>query len=363
MKIAICVHNLANGGAERVAALWATGFAERGDEVTVITSEPGVRVEYPLPQTVKVENISCTGGRLTRYVKNFLSFRRALKQSKADVAIGVMSPFDLWLPLAAAGTNTKIINTLHWSLERPASNPLSKNILFKTFKVSKLFPIVTVLTEADRKIGEKHFKHCYAMPNPLAFTPVYEPGKKEKIVLASGRLESWHVKGFDTLLEAWGTVAKKFPDWKLQIAGRGSEQAVDKMNSLIESNGVEDSVTLLGFCPNIMEYYDRAAIFAFTSRCDGFGMVLIEAMSRGCACVACDYLGRQAEIISSEDEGILCAPEDVKGVAMSLERLMADDSYRQQLQRGACRRAEYFSVSHITDRWYEIFRQCGIRLT
>ena len=360
MKIAICVHNLANGGAERVAALWATGFAERGVEVAVITAEPKARIEYTLPASVKVENVSCTGCRITRYVKNILAFRTALRRNKTDVAIAVMSPFDIWLPIAVLGTKIKIVNTIHWSLERPESNPLSWSMLFKTFKVSRLFTIVTVLTEADRKIGERHFKHCYAMPNPLAFKPVIEMTKKEKIGLASGRLESWHVKGFDTLIEAWGKVAKQHLDWRLQIAGRGSEQAVNKMNELIAKYDVKESVDLLGFRSNIMEDYDRAAIFAFTSRCDGFGMVLIEAMSRGCACVSCDYKGRQAEIISSEEEGILCAPEDVQAVAAAMERLMTDDEYRQRHQEGACRRAVFFSVSHITDRWYEIFRKNGI---
>lgn len=360
MRIAICVHNLSNGGAERVAALWAKGFAQRDDEVTVITAESKSQGDYQLPESVTVENISCTGGHLTRYCKNIYALRILLKEKKIDVAIAVMSPFDIWLPIASLGTKRAIINTLHWSLERPASNPLSKSMLFKTFVVSKLFPVVTVLTEEDCKIGRKYFKHCYAMPNPLAFEPVFEPSKKENIVFASGRLDSWHVKGFDTLLEAWGKVANSHPGWKLQIAGRGSEKAVKQMYDMIEKYGVKDSVTLLGFRSNIMEDYDRASIFAFTSRCDGFGMVLIEAMSRGCACVACDYKGRQAEIISSDEEGILCAPEDVKAVAAALARMMVDDEYRHQLQEGAARRAEHFSVTHIIQRWYDIFRNNGM---
>ena len=360
MRIAICVHNLGNGGAERVAVLWAKGFVQRGDDVTLITAEPKPRVDYQLLEPVTVENISCTGGDLTRFFKNIHVLRTLLKTKEIDVAIAVMSPFDIWLPIASLGLSTAIINTLHWSLERPVSNPLSKSMRFKTFVVSKLFPIVTVLTDEDFKIGKQHFKHCYAMPNPLAFEPVFEPSKKEDIVLASGRLDSWHVKGFDTLIEAWGKVASSHPSWKLQIAGRGSEKAVKQMYDMIEKYGVKDSVTLLGFRSNIMEDYDRASIFAFTSRCDGFGMVLIEAMSRGCACVACDYKGRQAEIISSSEEGVLCAPEDVQAVATALERMMTDEEYLHQLQDGACRRAEYYSVKNIIQRWYEVFRYNGI---
>lgn len=356
MKILICVHNLANGGAERVASLWANGFINKGDEVTIVLAEKDAPIEYDISSKVLIENIWTGGSPFFRYLKKIVKLRRIIMRTEADVAIGVMAPWDIWLLLAALGLKTKPVFTIHNAVDLNADKYTKRH----TISIPRFFPIVTVLTNTDYDLIKTKIVNSYVMPNPLAFDAIYVPEKKENIILASGRLDAWYVKGFDTLIKAWGLVSNNHPGWKLQLAGRGDDKSVEFINNLVEENGIQSSFELLGFRTNILEDYDRASIFAFTSRYDGFGMVLIEAMSRGCACVACDFEGRQAEIVINGINGLLCEPEDVNSIANALEKLISDQELRKSLQRNATIRASYYSLNNTIERWYGIFKDNGI---
>lgn len=361
MKIAICVHNLANGGGERVAAILATGFAERGDEVTAVIADKNDCVEYAISDKVHIVNIYAEGNAFQRYSMKIQKLRKFIRENKPDVAIAVMPPFDMWLMIATIGTKTKIVDTIHFSLERPKTNPISKQLYFNTFYLSRLFDAVTVLTDVDGKIMKRINKKCFIMPNPLAFDPKQNYGLKEKVVLASGRLDGWSVKGFDVLIKAWGNVCEKFPDWRLQIAGRGDDNSKSFLLNLANANGIADRIDFLGFRQNIENDYQRASVFVMSSRTEGFSMVLIEAMSQGCACISCSYKGRQEEIITNENEGIICKPDDVGEMSRAIETVLKNEEYRRRLQEGAYIRSSEYSLEKTLNRWDELFCKIGLK--
>ncbi len=362
MKIAICVHNLANGGGERVAALLATGFAERGDDVTAVIVDKNARIEYAVSDKVQIVNIHAEGNAIQRYSRKLLKLRKYIRENKPDVAIAVMPPFDLWLLLATFGTKTKIVDTIHFSLERPKTNPISKQLYFNTFYLSRLFDAVTVLTKVDGEIMKRINKKCFVMPNPLAFESKQNYNLKEKVVLASGRLDGWSVKGFDVLIKAWGHVYNEFPDWRLQIAGRGDEKSKTFLLNLAKENGVVDRIDFLGFRPHIENDYRRASVFVMSSRTEGFSMVLIEAMSQGCACISCSYRGRQEEIITNENEGIICKTDDVEEMSRAIKTVLRDERCRRVLQEGAYMRSSEYSLEKTLNRWDELFCKIGLKI-
>ena len=80
-------------------------------------------------------------------------------------------------------------------------------------------------------------------------------------------------------------------------------------------------------------------------------MVLIEAMSQGCAPVATDFKGRTKEVISSEKVGLICSPEDPKALAQGIENMISDEKYRNEVQKKAIERSELFSLERIVARW------------
>ena len=279
MKIAIIVHNLTGGGAERVAAMWATGFAARGHDVVVITHDAKDRpITYQLSEDVRLKNITThCSNRLLRILQRTMMLRSLLKGEKPNVVIDVIP--DYWKAIAMIGLPCRKISTEHSSFERPEKAKVPFN-RYKKIYLNRLYDHVTVLTQADKAVIGSQLKHVSVMPNPLAFPPATIIPRKEKVVLATGRLDSWHYKGFDILIKAWANIADKVVGWKLQIAGGGNGKGLDYLQKLCKDYEISDSVNFVGFQSNILPYYQAASIFVLSSRYEGFGLVLIEAMSQ-----------------------------------------------------------------------------------
>lgn len=142
--------------------------------------------------------------------------------------------------------------------------------------------------------------------------------------------------------------------WTLEIAGKETPKSLAYLKNLCKQYGVENSVKFLGFREDIDKLMQQASIFVLSSRYEGFGLVLIEAMSQGCACIAADYKGRQKEIFGSVDCGIAVEPESAEALKKPLEELIINKAERMQLQQNAVRRSTSFSLDHIAQRWEEL---------
>ena len=364
-KILIMVHNLTGGGAERVASLWARGFAERGYEVGIVLNcGKDTPITYKVPEQVMMYNLA--GHPWVNYLANKLHrrlyfdtyyvrrLRRILKDFQPNVAIGVLQPYAEWARKASKGMNIKIINTEHNSFERPESAPLSKQERKKKYEWNKRYTHVTLLTDVDRRCVDGLLNNISVLPNPLTFRPADKVPTKDNFILAMGRLDDGHYKGFDVLIKAFGMTINS---WSLQIAGFGKPKTIEKYQKLAEECGVADRVHFSGFTSDAMKLFQKASIFVLSSRYEGFGMVLIEAMSQGCAPIACDYKGRQREIITSDREGLLCEPDNPKALADAIDRMIADKEYRLSVQKNAIERTKYYSLDKTMDRWEEILKK------
>lgn len=363
MKILVMAQSLTGGGAERVASLWIRGFVEQQHKVgLVMYHRPNSKETYPIPDGVARYYIgNWLAHKLHRrcYIDTYFvrKLREIVLDFRPDLIIGVLHPWAEWARKATKGMGILIINTEHNAFERPADFPLSKRERRRKYVWNKRYDHVTVLNEADKACVEGVLLNVSVLPNPLAFQPASLIPEKQNIILAAGRLSVWASKGFDILIAAWGQVAPKHKEWCLQIAGTGKEKDKEAIMEMIEYAGVLRQTTLLGYVEDMLPIYQRSAVFALSSRYEGFGMVLIEAMSQGCACVACDYKGRQKEIITNDNEGIICPTEDVESLANALERLITDETFRQKLQQGAISRSHYYSLDNTMKRWDTILSE------
>lgn len=104
------------------------------------------------------------------------------------------------------------------------------------------------------------------MPNPLTFIPISKDSSKEKIVLAAGRVDDWHCKGFDILMQAWNKVAFKYPNWKLMLAGKGSEKTNHFLQSFLTDSIAKKNAVFLGYRKDMFGLYSKASIYALSSR-------------------------------------------------------------------------------------------------
>lgn len=373
MKIAIVCGKLNYGGAERVAVTLANGFSRcNNNQVTIITNL-NEKITYQVDVKVKLRNLVShrETNKIVKWIIAEKRLRAYLRKDKPDVIIGIMQLFSFISIIASRGMRIPVIMTEHNSFERPQTAPFSLIEYLSKFYLNRIYRHVTVLTTPDKEIIKKKLKHIEVMPNPLAIQRISSQDvfehvricKKKKIILACGRLDDWYYKGFDVLLKAWGQCClmglkdkkmgrKDFTDgWSLQIAGGGTEKNVEFLKGIANSYGVGDRTLFLGFKDDIISLYLRSEIFIMSSRYEGFGLVLIEAMSQGCACIACDYNGRQKEIVGTEENGLICEPDDSNALAENIKRLITDDEYRYNIQKNAIARSDFFSIENTMVRW------------
>jgi GalNAc-alpha-(1->4)-GalNAc-alpha-(1->3)-diNAcBac-PP-undecaprenol alpha-1,4-N-acetyl-D-galactosaminyltransferase len=356
MKIFIVCNNLNAGGAERVGVMLANGFVRKGHDVCIIT-DIYQSVTYDLDAEVKILPLNpCSNNKLYKWLSSLFLMRKHFVKEKPDVVIGIMQLCSFISKVGSLGLGLPVIMTEHNAFDRIPSEHLTILDYLSKFYLNRIYRCVTVLTEADKKFIGNRLKNVVVMPNPSSF-PTYDGTLiKENFILSAGRISNWHVKGFDILIKAWGKIASKYPDWNLEIAGDGPKENFDFLKKKCIEEGVADRVFFLGYRTDMQNLYRKASIYVLSSRSEGLPMVLIEAMSQGCACVATDFNGRRTEIITNESEGVLCNAEDDSGLAQGMEKLIADDSYRRRVQINAMKRSEFFSLDNIIGMWMKLLQ-------
>ncbi len=357
MKIVIVIAKLSYGGAEHVGVLLANGLSLHGNEV-VVASHVSDEFCYSLHDSVRLITIfSDNVSKLEKWIGATAKLKRIIKKEHPDIVIGIAETCSLISKIACIGMNTPVIYTAHNAFERPKTAPMGRWNKIAKFIIGRIYDGVTVLTEADKTVIGKQLSKVYVMPNPLELKQSVTTPKKKEILLAAGRLDAWHVKGFDVLIKAWGALMRdeefriENSGWRLQIAGTGGEESLNYLKRLCREYGVEPSVKFLGFQKDIEKLYKEASVFVLSSRYEGFGLVLIEAMSQGCACIACDYKGRQREIIQNETQGLCCEPDNEQDLANAIARMITDNHFRESVRQNAIERSKYYSLEKTVSRW------------
>jgi glycosyltransferase involved in cell wall biosynthesis len=174
-----------------------------------------------------------------------------------------------------------------------------------------------------------------------------------KVVLAAGRLESQ--KGFDLLIRAYAPVAAAHPDWQLRIYGSGPRR--DDLRALIAALGLYEQVLLMGRTQRLGEAMEAASLFVLSSRFEGFGMVILEAMSKGLPVVSFDCPRGPGEIIRHGGDGILVPNGAIEGLTAGMLELIEDVPRRRRYGAAALEKARSFAVDSIADRWEELLRE------
>lgn len=172
----------------------------------------------------------------------------------------------------------------------------------------------------------------------------------ERSVLILGRMSAAErYKGHDQLLEAWPRVLAEVPDAQLVVAGGGDD--VERLRRKAGEAGISDRVLFAGFVPDatLHHLWERVALFAMPSRGEGFGLVYLQAMRAGLACIG-STKDAAGEVIANGETGHLVDPDDREGLARTLARALRDKGERRALGEAGRRRFE-------AEFTYERFRE------
>lgn len=281
-------------------------------------------------------------------------FINYLNLQNYDIVIGIEGYYSLLLGIISDKLNAKTIGWQHNSYDAYLKNKdkyyWKQDKLFQKY-IPKLNSYV-VLTNSDKEKYKKSLGiECAVIYNPLSFECHKKSTCNEKDIIFVGRLLE-EQKGLDLLIEAFSIIHKAKKDWNLKIVGDGDDK--DSLINSIKKYNLENNVLLTGKCDNVKEHYLYSSIFVSTSRWEGFGLVITEAMECGLPVVAFDNSGPK-EIINKPDiNGILVKDYNVAKFAEEVIKLIEDDDKRKSMSLEAIKRAQDFKIDKIIKQWNEI---------
>lgn len=210
------------------------------------------------------------------------------------------------------------------------------------------FKMFTGLKKADRLMVQT---------NPITISNQdykYDFNKKKQEVVFVGRID-YNQKRVSRVIETWSLLEHSHSDWVLRIVGDGPERA--DIESLVKKLGLKN-VIFEGFqYPRF--YYESASILILTSEYEGFGLVVVEAMSFGVVPVVYGSYSAVYDIISDGVDGVIL-PYNEKGydagfAAEKMGQLMFDVDFRSKLSQTAIKIAKRYSLESIMVSWEKLF--------
>ena len=373
MKIAYCTPSLyIAGGIERVLTTKMNYLADKaGYEVWVIlTDGKGKKPYFPLSDKIHIVNLDLNFEELWSlgflkkifvYLKKQRIYKKKLKEAlyeiRPDITVSTLRREINFITSIKDGSR-KVgemhVNRANYrNFEANDTNALKKifeRIWMKSLvgKLKKLDQFV-VLTDEDRRNWHE-LDNVTTIPNPLNVFPTIESNQSARKVIAAGRY--CYQKGFDLLLRAWAIVNEKHKDWHLDIYGAGKNV---EYKNLVNTLNICQNVGINPPTDNIYAKYADASIFVFSSRFEGFGMALLEAMATKLAVVSFACPCGPKDIISDGNDGVLVTNEDIQELADKICYLIENEEERKSMAENAKLKAMQYSVDNIMHRWIRLF--------
>ncbi|MFE4594292.1 glycosyltransferase family 4 protein [Streptomyces laurentii] len=209
------------------------------------------------------------------------------------------------------------------------------------------------LTEEDRAAYADAFPEVRVerIPNALHSLDVPRSDLTRPQVVSAGRLDG--NKGVDMLIEAFGRVVETHPDWTLRVHGDGPE--LEPLRKLVRTKHLYNHVFMMGSTRTLDEELAKGSVFAMSSKSEGFGMVLLEAMNCGLPVVSFNCPVGPREIVADGVDGLLVPELDVEALAAGLKRLIEDEELRRSLSEAALKKAAAYGPDLVTTAWVNLY--------
>jgi glycosyltransferase involved in cell wall biosynthesis len=364
LSVAIYFHDFSPGGVERQCLVLARELIQRGVDVAVVVHQMRGELIPLLPQGIPIVNLDSR-----RTLHDVLRLRRYLLDERPSVFMANVDHNNIAASMAnaLAGSATRLVICQHNPLSSGyhatvnwkhrvvpwfyrALSPyidhavaVSEGIANELIDQARL-PAAKVSTIFNAIIGDDFAER--------ANEPAQHPwlvNKDRPVFITAGRLVE--MKDQRTMLRAFA-LHLQANQARLIVLGTGP--MLDELSALTASLGIADHVDFAGFVRNPLPYMRAADGFVLSSRSEGFGNVLVEAMGCGTPVISTDCPYGPSDILARGRYGILVPPQDPEALAPAFSRIVNEaDRWPKEALRA---RAAAFSYQACADAYWRLFQ-------
>lgn len=325
-RLALYIHSMQGGGAERVWALVASGLAARGYPVDLILNRAvGPHLAF-VTGSVRIVSLECGSASAAA------GLARYLREAKPACLISALQNNNLNAALAARVTGTPLAVTVHGIMSVHRYNlrtaglfgSIAQALSPLIYRAADAVGVVSEAVGRDIAYSARRPDKFHVLHNPVD-TDHFSPRARESdlaltqlpdddgspIVLGVGRFD--RAKNFALIIEAFAHMRRPA---RLVLLGDGPER--QKLEALARKRGVAPRVFMPGFVADPAPWYRRAAVHAVASRCEGFGNTIVEAFATGTPVVIAECRGAPADLLGHGRHGRIVPANDAAAMAAAL---------------------------------------------
>ena len=358
-KIIFIIDTNTSGGAERVVSILANWFADNGYDTTIINSDSDSDF-YHIDKKVKVIKLKLDKkyhflfGNVFRLLDKIHILKKYFKDNKPDAAVTFLFHMEMPAIIAGLATNTKVFTSIRNSI-----NSYNKfETLFRKITYPKIAGVVFQSNQIQSLDIFKNVNSAVIM-NPLKIEnfdkfEIIPFCRRKNWIISVGRLSKQ--KNQKLLIDAFCTVADKYPELELHIFGEGTLR--NELQAHIDSTKYAGRIFLEGNLLNASYIHKDSKIFVLSSDYEGFPNALVEAMAYGIPVISSDFdSGVASQIITDKINGCLFEPKNKTDLADKMEYILSlkEDAYNQMVSEEQ-KIADLIDIDKIGKKWeYFIF--------
>ena len=288
------------------------------------------------------------------YVKNI---NKILLKMQPDIIIVSGTEHVLFYSLAIRKMGVNTPKMLVWEHRNFEAGPrfrlewIGKRIALKRWNGVLCITKKDCLEYKEHTNNPEKIHQIYNLTDYTVTKKIYKESSKK--IISCGYLAP--IKGFDMLIKVAKLVFEKHPDWVWDIYGEGSEK--ENLQNLINKNGLQDNLFLKGYESQINSLYQEYAFFVLTSRKEGMGMVLIEALKSGLPVVSFDIKCGPSDVVTDEVNGYLIEPFDIEKMSKKINLLIENKIKRKEFSNASEIKLKEFEENIIISKWINLLQE------
>jgi len=364
VDIAILFHHLGSGGVSKIFLRIAKELSNNFDvEIVTIVDNDSPYVNSDYFKGIEHKNL---GAREVRY--SFFKLVDYLNSRKPKYLISAMNHVNVVALISSKLSRIPVKNIVS---VRNNSSELFKN---EDNFISNLMPYFIKLTYpmadeivaisegvADdiKKVSGVSEEKISIIHNPVVTRELKEKSKESvdhgffelgvPVILSVGRLDKQ--KDYKTLVRSFKQVRKKV-DSRLLILGEGNQRA--EIQELINELNIKKDVDLPGFVENPYKYMRKSSVFVLSSRWEGFGNVIVEAMATGTPVVSTNCPSGPSEILKNGRYGELVPVGNSKKLADAILRTLKNPNISE---KELIKRANEFNIENCISGYKKLLKE------